>query len=204
MTGLDYRQRALVGRLLIAFVTGLPTLIAAQPLATQLRALQLDVPRQRLPAPGFELPDLRQRTIRLADTRGKLVVLNFWATFCQPCRDEMPALAALAEAFKARGLVVLAVAVDRGNRDTVQAFARAHAIAFDVALDPDGKVRKVYDINALPTSYLIGRDGRFIARAVGGRRWDSPAFRALIDTLLRDDSPPPQAGAGTKRSRDTE
>ena len=141
-----------------------------------------------MPAPPFELPDLRGQPIRLEDYRGQLVLLNFWATFCKPCRDEMPAIAALERDFAENGLAVLAVAVDRGNPKGVQKFIQQYNIRFDVPLDPDGSVRNDYEIEALPTSYLIGKDGRFIARAIGDRPWNSSGFRSLIETLLAEEN----------------
>jgi len=179
---------AVLAGLLLAVTTGQPITSLAASVDEQLQALQLDIPRQRLPAPDFALRDLSGRTVRLNDYKGQLILLNFWATFCKPCRDEMPALAALAHDFRAQGLAVLAVAVDRGNRNSVQQFVSEHDINFDVPLDPDGQVRNDYEIDALPTSYLIGKDGRFIARALGDRHWDNTAFRSLIGALLTEDT----------------
>jgi peroxiredoxin len=96
----------------------------------------------------------------------------------------MPAITALERDFAEKGLAVLAVAVDRGNPKAVQKFIQQYSIGFDVPLDPDGSVRKDYEIEALPTSYLIGKDGRFITRAVGDRPWNSSGFRSLIEALL--------------------
>jgi peroxiredoxin len=150
----------------------------------QLESAGIEAPKERLPAPGFELQSLDGRSVRLEDYRGRLVLLNFWATFCKPCRDELPAMTALLRQFGDRGLVVLAVAVDRGNRRGIQAFFDQQPVDFPVPLDPEGSVRKRYEIDALPTSYLIGRDGYFIGRAIGEKRWDSPDVTQLIEHLL--------------------
>jgi peroxiredoxin len=170
--------------LMLCLAAQLPGLASAATLAEQMALLQIDVPRERLPAPEFELQSLDGKLIRLEDFRGSLVLLNFWATFCKPCRDEMPAMAALFRRFRDQGLVVLAVAVDRGNRRAVDAFVKRHSIEFPVPLDPEGSARKRYEIDALPTSYLIGRDGRFVGRAIGEKQWDSPEIKQLIHGLL--------------------
>jgi peroxiredoxin len=155
----------------------------AASLAAQMRALHIDTPRERLPAPAFALASLDGKTVRLQDYRGQLVALHFWATFCKPCRKELPALDQLSREFADRGFAVLAIAVDRDHPQAVENFVREHAIRLTVPLDPGGEVRKQYEIDALPTSYLIGPDGRFVGRVVGERDWTSPAFKALIGEL---------------------
>lgn len=147
----------------------------------------IDPPRQRLAAPDFSLPSLDGRTRHLSDYRGKVVILNFWATFCAPCRREMPALETLWRDYRERGLVVLAVAADRGDVEIVQRFIDEGGYTFPVPLDPAGKVRNRYEVIALPMTYLIARDGRFSGRALGERQWDSPAIRSQLEVLLADD-----------------
>ena len=190
MTGSRPRLPWAAELLLATLVAWLPPTVTAASIAEQLQALQLDAPRQRLPAPLFELSDSQGQRISLVNYRGQVVLLNFWATFCQPCRDEMPAIAALENEFSEQGLVVLAIAVDRGSPKAVQKFIQQYGIGFGVPLDPDGSVRNAYEIEALPTSYLIGKDGRFIARAVGDRAWNSSEFRSLIAALLAETNMP--------------
>lgn len=161
-----------------------PAAGAAAP-AAQMQALHIDAPRERLPAPAFALPSLDGNRIRLQDYRGQLVLLHFWATFCKPCREELPALDRLSREFADKGFAVLAIAVDRDDPQAVEDFVREQAIRLTVPLDPGGEVRKKYEIDALPTSYLIGPDGRFVGRVVGERDWTSPEFRALIGELTR-------------------
>jgi len=117
--------------------------------------------------------------------RAELVLLHFWATFCKPCREELPALDRLSREFAGKGFAVLAIAVDRDDPQAVEHFVREHTIRLTVPLDPGGEVRKKYEIDALPTSYLIGPDGRFVGRVVGAHDWISPEFRALVDELTR-------------------
>lgn len=157
----------------------------AASLAAQMQALHIDTPRERLPAPAFALTSLDGKTIRLQNYRDQLVLLHFWATFCKPCREELPALDRLSREFAGKGFAVLAIAVDRDHPQAVEDFVREHAVRLTVPLDPGGEVRKKYEIDALPTSYLIGPDGRFVGRVMGERDWTSPAFKALIGELTR-------------------
>lgn len=164
-----------------------PAIAADAPGAADLQAADIDVPRERLPAPTFTLKTLDGTRVRLADFRGRpLLMVHFWATFCKPCRKELPALDRLARDLGGNGLTVLAVAVDRGNPRVVGRFVRDHAIGLTVPLDPGGEVRTAYEIDALPTTYLIGPDGRFVGRAIGPRAWDSPRLRNAVIELTKE------------------
>ncbi len=112
------------------------------------------------------------------------MLLNFWGTFCVPCREEMPQLEALWQSFKDQGFTVIAIATDRGNAKEVERFVRETALSFPVVLDPDGKVRRNYEIIGLPTTYLIGRDGRFHGRVIGARDWANAEAKSMIQRLL--------------------
>jgi len=149
-------------------------------LAQQLKAVGITPPRQQLPAPDFQLQTLDGRTVKLSDYRGKRVVLNFWATFCEPCRKEMPAIETLWQKFSDKGLVVLAVAADRGRASVVEDYIHKGRFSFPVLLDPDGNVRNRYEVQALPTTYLIDTEGRFLGRAKGPLDWRSPQLQKVL------------------------
>ncbi len=153
-------------------------------LAQALKAMKVTVPQKVLSAPSFDLPGLKKGSMRLSDYKGKLVLLNFWASFCAPCRVEMPALENLWQRYRERGLVVLALSADRDNLKQVGRLIKEGGYSFPVLLDTEGEVRKTYEVRALPTTYLIGRDGRFIGRIIGEREWDSAEGRKLIEILL--------------------
>ncbi len=158
---------------------------SADALAAVLEALDLTAPRQRLAAPGFRLDALGGGGGGPGDYAGKVVLLHFWATFCDPCREELPRLEALSRQLEEEGLVVLTVAVDRSPAARVAAFVAAGGYRLPVLLDPRGGVRKRYEVAVLPTSYLIGRDGRFVARALGPRAWDAPGAVTALRAWLR-------------------
>jgi peroxiredoxin len=140
-------------------------------------------PKVRMEAPAFTLMDINGGRRSISDFRGKIVLLNFWATWCPNCREEMPSLEKLHEQFKAKGVVVIAVAED--SRSEVTSFARKLGLTFPILLDSGGSVRKSYEVTALPMTYIIGRDGKISGRLFGGRDWAGADAGALIRYLLQ-------------------
>jgi thiol-disulfide isomerase/thioredoxin len=122
---------------------------------------------------------------KLSDLKGKVVFLNFWATWCGPCRVEMPSMETLYTAYKDQGLLVLAVNVQEQEKD-VAAFMKNNKLTFPAALDKSGNVSTRYGVRAIPTTYIIGRDGRIISRISGSLRWDNPKTLAAFETLLNN------------------
>lgn len=151
--------------------------------------LAMDMPRQRLDAPGFKLPALAGTPRGLEDFGGSVVLVHFWATFCAPCLEELPRLEALWQHYREAGLVVVGIAVDRGNAGMVQKYIDRAGVTFPVLLDPEGVVRNRYEVVVLPMSYLIGRDGRFSARIPGSGEWQDPQVSDFIESLLVDRQP---------------
>ncbi len=145
----------------------------------------ITVPKTRLPAPEFTLPDLSGKSVSLQQFQGKVILLNFWATWCAPCREEMPDMQLLWEDLRDQGFVILALSADRGHQDAVARFASQLQLDFPILLDPDGEVRNAYEVIALPQSYLIGRDGRFSHKLLGAINWRDPEVLSIIQELLR-------------------
>jgi peroxiredoxin/Cu/Ag efflux protein CusF len=141
-----------------------------------------------MPAPDFTLPALSGDAIRLADVRGKVVLLNFWATWCIPCRTEMPALEALYQQYRDAGLVVLAINMDTLSSAGVEAFVQEVAVTFPIGLDPSWSTARVYGVLGLPTTYLIDRTGNVVVREVGERDWFDGVSRIAVEGLLRESS----------------
>ena len=119
----------------------------------------------------------------LSALKGKVVFLNFWATWCGPCRDEMPSMEILYKRFKDKGLEILAVNCQE-NQEDVLAFMANYGLTFPALLDEDGRVSGAYGIQAIPTTFLINRDGRIILRLVGSINWDTEKIHAAIESLL--------------------
>jgi peroxiredoxin len=134
-------------------------------------------------APDFTVPSLTAGPLRLADFRGRVVLLNLWATWCPPCREEMPSMERLYQRYRARGFTILALSVDR-NVAAIPGFVEGFRLTFPIGLDPDGAVAKTYRMRALPTTIVIDRAGHFVAGAAGARDWDSPAAHAVVEALL--------------------
>jgi len=137
-------------------------------------------------APDFTLPALSGGTIRLTDFRGKVVLLNFWATWCVPCRMEMPALEALSQRDKEAGLVVLAINLDTLSTAGVEAFVKEVMVTFPVALDPSWSIARAYRVLGLPTTFLIDRAGNVVVREVGERDWLDGVSQMAVQGLLQE------------------
>ena len=164
--------------LLLAGIASFPVTAAEPPPLTH----GLTPIAQPQPAPALRLTDLDGRVHDLADHKGKLVLVNFWATWCPPCRREMPSLERLRARLEKHGLVVLAVDVGE-DADTVFSFSGQLEPApnFPLLLDQDSKAMQRWKVKGLPTTFVIDPQGRLIFRAVGGREFDSPA---MIEALL--------------------
>ncbi len=121
--------------------------------------------------------------ISLAKLRGNVVLLTFWATWCAECRPEMPLFEQLHGEFAKQGLSILGLNV-REDRDTIQRYAKDLGLTFPLVLDPEGDISRSYGVIGIPTTILIGRDGRTAALAVGPRDWGSADARAVIQALL--------------------
>ena len=136
------------------------------------------------PRPDFTLDLLDGKSVKLSDYRGKLVFLNFWATWCPPCRSEMPAMQALYDKLKDRGFVILAVDLAE-EAGVVRDYIRANKLTFPVLLDTSGAVGGTYGAESIPTTYIVDREGRILARGIGAQwKWDSPEMIALFEKLL--------------------
>jgi len=138
------------------------------------------------PAPGYAAPTLDGDTLALEALRGRVVLLNVWATWCAPCRVEMPALDRLYRQYRDDGLVVVAVSVDAGSDAArlVRRFVADLGLAFPVLLDPAGTVQDRFGVNGLPTTFLIDRTGRIRARLLGPAAWDRPPHTDDVRRLL--------------------
>lgn len=143
------------------------------------------VPKADINAVDFSLPSLDGKSTSLASFRGNVVLLSFWATWCGPCKQELPSIQALYEKLKGKGLTVVAVDLMEDNK-TVGDFVKAHGMTFPVLIDGNGKVGGTYDAGSIPTNYLVDRKGRILARVVGydGVDWTSPERLALFEKLL--------------------
>jgi len=134
------------------------------------------------PAPTLALPDMDGKSIDLARYRGKVVLVNFWATWCPPCRKEFPSLGRVRKLFKPADFEVLAVNV---GEDAETAFSFAGSPDFPVLFDRNSQAMEAWLVKGLPTTLVVDRQGRLALRAVGGREFDDPAIVAQLRELLK-------------------
>ena len=136
-------------------------------------------------APRFVLSTLDGRRAALDDYGKKLVILNFWATWCRPCTDEMPTLEALWRQYRGRGLMVLGVSVDRGApRTLIDPYVEHLALTFPILLDPDMATATAWGVSGIPATFVVRPGGEVAGVAVGPREWNGDAMRALVERLL--------------------
>ena len=135
------------------------------------------------PAPTFSLRTVDGRAIDLESLRGHGVLVNFWATWCGPCKDEMPALQRLKQAFPSDNFELLAVTTDQ-QPESIRRFVHALNINFPILMDESKDVSAAFGVRGLPTTIVISKNGLLMGRAVGPRRWDAPESVALIDALV--------------------
>ena len=145
--------------------------------------LSLALPSFAQPAPDFTLPG-RNGPVRLSDLRGSVVYLDFWASWCTPCRHSFPWMQQMQDRYRAQGLTVLAVNLDK-DRSKANEFLAQLGPNFPVAFDPDGGVASEYGLRAMPGSYLIDRQGRIRATHVGFRDVDRQRLEPAIRQLLQ-------------------
>ena len=136
------------------------------------------------PAADFSLTDMQGKQVTLAQFRGKVVILNFWATWCPPCREEMPSMESLSQQYKDQGLVLLAVNVEEDGFQAVSSFLNKTPYSFPILLDTAADVQNLYQVYRFPESFLIDRNGILVDKIIGGRDWMSPPILAKINFLL--------------------
>lgn len=135
-------------------------------------------------APDFELIDTDGNTHRLSDYRGKTVIINFWTTWCPPCREEIPSMNRAYEVLADENVEILAINMGE-DEDTIFIFTADYPADFPLLLDREGAVIAEWPVKGLPTTYVVAPDGNIAYRAIGGREWDDPAFLEQIRALGR-------------------
>ncbi len=154
-------------------------------LFTRLRVQKFEEP---VVAPDFTLKDLKGTQVTLKNFKGRVVFLNFWATWCPPCRREMPSMERLNKQLKDRDFTMLAVDMQESEKQ-VRAFISEFSLSFPALLDLNGDISSLYGIVGLPTTYIIDREGKIIGKAVGPRDWSSQESKQLFQSLLKKSAP---------------
>ncbi len=163
---------------------GAPARPSGLSLADAIKELDLIRPVRTKLAEDFTVPAPAGGTFRLSEQRGKVIMVNFWATWCPPCLEEMPAMERLYRRHRDAGFTLIAVSVDTDAKK-VAPFLHAHRLTFPVGLDTGMDLANAYAVRALPSSFMVARDGTLAALAIGPRHWDSAAAHALVEGMVR-------------------
>ena len=135
-------------------------------------------------APDFTLMNMQGEPVSLSQYRGKVVILNLWATWCPPCREEMPSMEGLYQKYKDQGLVILAVSADENGKKAVSQFLQRTPYSFPILLDSDSVVQNAYGVFRFPESFIIDRNGIVVKKIIGGHNWMSGSTFEMINFLL--------------------
>ena len=158
-----------------------PSDLGAEPLS----ALERGGPKVGSAAPNFQLWDLEGNAVSLSNHIGKVVLLNFWATWCGPCRVEMPAMEVLYRDFNRKDFEILAVSTDPQGAAVTRPFRDTLGLSFPILHDSDFRVGVAYGARTLPMTFLLDRDGIIVHRIFGARDWQSPEARQMVQTLVK-------------------
>jgi len=186
------RARRLGGALLVVAL-GSPAGGDEPAVASLLKSVNLVAYSPGTMPPPFGSATLDGRPLALTDLRGRVVILNFWASWCPECRAEMPRLESLHRAYAARGLAIVGVNV-RDDASAVRRHAEELSLTFPLVLDPGGRINALYGVIGLPTSFVLGRDGRAVAFGVGPHEWGGAPAQVVLGALLAE----PASRAGVR------
>jgi len=173
----------------------LPLVLAGAGTAAEDGAVSVERPRlgefipnsPPIPAPTISVVDLAGNTVSLSDFAGRIVLINFWATWCEPCLREMPSLERMQSRLGDQ-ITVVAISEDRGGSKTVEPFINKLGLkSFKTYLDPKSDAGRAFKVAGLPTSFLIDREGRVLGRIEGAAEWDSPKLLGVLKSFLGGD-----------------
>ena len=140
-------------------------------------------------AKDFTLKDLSGNDVTLSEKKGKIVVLNFWATWCPPCREEMPSMEKLHKKYYGKDFEIIAVAMDPKGKKIVKPYIDENGYTFTILLDDKGAISDMYRAYAVPMTFILARDGRVIEKIMGAADWFSEESQAYIEELIKNGAP---------------
>jgi peroxiredoxin len=136
-------------------------------------------------APDFTLKDLSGRDVQLSSLKGKVVLVNFWATWCPPCREEVPSMVRLNQAMQGKPFQMLAVSIDEGGKPAIESFFQKTGVTLPALLDSDGKVAKRYGTTGVPETFVIDTKGVILKKVIGAMDWSAPEVLSALDEIGR-------------------
>ncbi len=153
----------------------------------KLYQLGFDIPKSALESVDFTAPDITGDEVSLSSLKGKLIMLNLWATWCPPCQKEMPSMQRLSDKMKGKNFTILAVGTPsppRETKDKILSYIKRNKYTFPVLVDESQQVYGIYGSGSIPTTWLIGPDGTILARLVGAREWDSDELIEIFNSII--------------------
>ena len=170
--------------LILMFIIGIGVMILLQTNKSSFEPAGKARFKKGVRAPNFTLPDLNGKMVSLADYRGRVILLNIWATWCAPCVEEMPSMEKLHQELKNENFVILAASIDESGADVVRPFMKKHKLNFPALIDSAGILTRLYGTSGVPESFIIDKQGRILEEIIGPRNWFAPGalsyFRSLI------------------------
>jgi thiol-disulfide isomerase/thioredoxin len=144
------------------------------------------VAQEKKPAPEISVIAIATgASLKLSELKGKVVLLNFWATWCPPCREEIPSMMKLVSAMNGKPFQMVAVSIDEGGKADIEAFFKQSGFMLPTYLDPTGASSKAYGITGVPESFVIDKQGVIVKKVIGGLAWDSPEVASFLDGLMK-------------------
>ncbi len=144
------------------------------------------VAKENGPSPEISVVAITDDAVlKLSELKGKVVLLNFWATWCPPCREEIPSMMKLNKAMTGKPFQVVAISVDEGGKPAVDSFFKESGFMLPTYFDRDGKASKAYGITGVPESFVINREGIVVKKIIGGIAWDSPETASFLEGLMK-------------------
>ena len=142
-------------------------------------------PSEKSQAPDISVVSLDNQQLSLASLKGKVVLLNFWATWCPPCREEIPSLMKLNSFMAGKPFQMVCVSVDEGGKKAVEEYFKNSGFSLPAYTDPSGQVAKVYGITGVPETFVIDKNGMIVKKVIGGLDWNSPEVIAFLEGLMK-------------------
>ena len=144
------------------------------------------VPSENQPAPEIIVNGMNGSPLKLSDLKGKVVLLNFWATWCPPCREEIPSMIKLNKAMTGKPFQMVAVSIDEGGKPAIESFFQTSGFSgLPVYTDPDNRAAGTYGITGVPETFVISKNGIIVKKVIGPLAWDSPDVASFLEGLLK-------------------
>jgi thiol-disulfide isomerase/thioredoxin len=144
------------------------------------------VAKENSPTPEISVTAITDGSgLKLSDLKGKVILLNFWATWCPPCREEIPSMMKLDKAMVGKPFQIVAVSVDEGGKPVIDSFFKQSGFMLPTYLDPEGKAARSYGVTGVPESFIIDKNGIIVKKIIGGIAWDSSEVASFLDGLMK-------------------